>query len=267
MNQQYTILTFAIIILTVVLFLSCDKKTVTEPENGEDPEPFIPKELTFSEPFSIPVETSYPALLAVTDVDLNGLPDLLVANVSGSLYLTVISNPGGEVPVQQNIRLPAVSDITAGDFTANGYPDVIVPTGISDGSWYILSNDGTGSFSIAREEQLDTNRASIISSAAGHFNQNGNLDISFLTSSRYPMGLHMYNNLGDLEFKHELFKEIGFAFEHTAYDITGNGFDDIVVYSDWFSSLYLIVNNGDGTFQDGRLIDLEGDVMAWRWRI
>jgi len=113
-------------------------------------------------------------VIRLTDMDADGLPDLVVGTYDG---IWVLKNRGGLQFTSQKVSADYVSDLAADDFDGDGYPDLIVASG---GGFVVLHGDGNGGigkttpypgFSLSYFQLVDAEA-------------DGDLDIAFLEDDR-----------------------------------------------------------------------------------
>src|SRR5579872_1822831 len=111
--------------------------------------------------FSFHPAVSYPAQngsLATVSADFNGdgKPDLAVGNAASSSISIFLGNGDGSFSAGPVVTLGsacAVSAVAAGDFTADGLPDLLAVCGFQTSMWVAL-NSGGGQFAAPQATQL-----------------------------------------------------------------------------------------------------------------
>ncbi len=205
-------------------------------------------------------ESSKVQAIAVADVDLDGMPDLVALNeVTEEISLFVGRADGSFAPPQLigTADLPtavAVADltspfdsVTAGDIDGN--PDVVVADDIGGLQIFIGLGDGTFDPPDQLFDDLDT--VEIAAVATADFNGDGRDDLALLEA--FDGVYFLCNEEGTLqscptsvvfldEFSFDL-ADIGVG------DFNGGGLDVAVVDIDT-GEMYPIFGNGDGTFSE-----------------
>ena len=192
----------------------------------------------FSDGEWIPV-TGGAGCAAAADYNGDGRPDLAVATPTGVSILlgTGKANPAFKTGV--SLTLPAGCLVT-GDLNGDGIPDLLVP---SDGTVVAFLGNGDGTFT----------QASVTSTpsggylALGDFNHDGKLD--FATSGNL---LALGNGDGTFQTPTPFVPTVpleGFA-NITAGDVNNDGWPDVILTDDFYSNIYVLLNNQHGGFTE-----------------
>jgi hypothetical protein len=140
------------------------------------------------------------------------------------------------------------SAIGSGDFNNDGNEDLVFGANRNEPTRLGVSlGDGTGRFSPGpRFWHFDTYPFAI---AVGDFNRDGNLDLVSTTS---PFTLSVFLGQGDGSFKHvaDYSQFVDTPSEVLPADFNGDGILDLAVLMQ--GSPYILIGNGDGTFQKPR---------------
>jgi hypothetical protein len=206
---------------------------------------------------AIPAETDHSWGIGIADFNLDGFEDILVANSVGGGqasrgYTKLYVNQGngtfsiGSVPTEvDDVGRPAV-----GDFTGDGYPDVILP--VTGGQSLFWRNDGAGNLVDDTLNWMpDDTDYDYPVAVAGDFFNSGRLDVMMGGSLTQTV---IYQNTGSG------FNVIGAGPLPTATydtwglsvgDVNGDGWLDAALANGYSSgeSDALWLNNGDGTFR------------------
>ena len=153
-------------------------------------------------------------------------------------------------------------DLVVGD--SEGWSDSTCPFGM-----YVLVNDGTGSFDVHEFMHLDR---SVVAWNVGDMDGDGDLDgvmIARQKESTIEGEVLLLWNAGDGSFVQEpiccirrISRSIGGLAPRDdvrVADVDLDGDLDVVVVSAWDVAVWVWLNQGDGTFEDGGRYDLSGD--------
>jgi hypothetical protein len=223
--------------------------------------------------------------LAVTDIDGDGNMDLVVGAGQSGLYLPAINSQGITMFLMGNgdgtfrgapIYSHDAGDgyhgaFAAGDFNSDGNIDVLVPASGAGNSFtglQVLLGNGTGVLT----PQTNNTAAAPYFVAAADINGDGKLDAVGLTSTPNASGssdlafVTLRGN-GDGTFAMPISYVVGtpppngyFSSDLAMGDTRGTGKPDAVLYQN--GSLYLLANNGDGTFASPVLLDTENGFQS-----
>jgi hypothetical protein len=141
--------------------------------------------------------------------------------------------------------------LATGDFSNNGHADLVVANP-DDGTITLLMGQGDGSFASKLEHQLVT---SPIAFTVGDFDGDGNLDLGVLalTAARSHVLVVFFGN-GDGSFGRDTSYPIDNRFVVASLasgDFNGDGYLDLAVARTDYNTVQVLLNNGDGSFQDG----------------
>jgi hypothetical protein len=182
-----------------------------------------------------------PSHIVSSDVDLDGLDDLLISSDSiPALEVKINTFDKDTVQFRSNQTFSVFSNnaFACIDVNSDTYPDLMVASKISD-RVSIYLNDA-GNFSFAKEISVDTKR--ITSFVADDLDNDGLADFAC-------NGFEIYRNTGDLNFTREFSEKVGHIGQLIAVDLNNDGMKDIV------SSLGVIFyNRGDWNFEPVREI-------------
>lgn len=189
--------------------------------------------------------TSY---LAIADFNLDGKPDIAAAGV------VLLGNGNGTF---QGIQLGAVQDFSGvtvtGDFAKNGKPGVAM---LSNPQYfnnlYILSNNGAGALSLIHTYQLQQPGFAIVTT---DLNGDGNLDLVVFQTDPISTtwGYSVLLGNGDGSFQSPIFypqnvQANAYSYAVVVGDFNNDGKPDIAATLGGYSSLVVLLGNGDGTF-------------------
>src|SRR5205085_10059268 len=150
-------------------------------------------------PFST-VAPLNPVSAAVGDIDGDRLPDLVVANNTGTLSILLGDGHGGLAPAPGS-PMPAGGigpmSVGLGDFNGDGRPDVAVANN-SSGDVSVLLGVGAGRLVRAPGSPFSTGGYRPVALAVGDFNRDGRLDVTVANDSSGDQSLLLGDGQGRL---------------------------------------------------------------------
>jgi hypothetical protein len=198
--------------------------------------------------------------LAVTDVNGDGIPDLVFSTRSGILERLGNGDGTFQDPIFVNLpaNTPAQAILGVGDFNNDGQLDVVISNRPFEGESHALSvvlNNGDGTFATAPAFGTGANPLAI---AAGAFTSSGLPDI---VTVGFDGQAHVLLNNGDGTFRSGPTLSVpGVGTSVVVGDFNGDGQSDIAVFSrdeiGADSAVDVFLGNGDGTFQPAQVFDL-----------
>jgi hypothetical protein len=217
-----------------------------------------------------------PTSVRVADLDGSSEPDILVSNVDTTDTLQVLAgNANGtfQAPEEYAVGpglgtaylLAGYRQIGVADFTDNGELDVAVPN-YREGDVSVLLNNGDGGFLPQRTDDAVTNPDSLVT---GNFVARINV-VDMAVLENYPEGvgtsqLAILIGRGDGTFEPAVLYPTVFtqgAGPMVVGDFTGNGIDDIIVFSKNSDQAEIFLGNGNGTFQPGTVFNVGENTYA-----
>lgn len=199
----------------------------------------------FCPPTSLTVGTT-PAAIAATDLNADGLVDLLVANAGDGSLSVLLGSGGGfaaavEYPVGRSPIALVVSDLD-GDLK----PDVAVANGASD-SVSLLFNKGSGEFDLPAKS-VATQRGPV-SLAAADLNQDGKPEL--VLAALGAGAVSVLTQDGRRSYSESRVHPVGFLPRAlVAGDLNGDGRPDVAVTRRDAGTVNILLGVGDGSFQD-----------------
>jgi hypothetical protein len=204
--------------------------------------------------------SAIPTGFVTADLNGDGLTDVLSISATGNL-ITALGRGNGTFSVTDQIPAIANEFLLAGDFNADGHPDIIAilpsasSTTPSDSLLFFYKGNGDGSFQPA-SAPVDLHTTGAIHALAGDFNSDGNLDVIVSLSGN---ALVFIPGNGDGTFGTPVLfsaqTSTSSAGPPLTADLNNDGKPDLI----WNSSVYL--GSGDGTFRQQPL-GLIGTVLA-----
>ncbi len=218
---------------------------------------------------SVPVFPRLPAgdsvwELSVGDVNLDQIPDLLVANIgtpfpqflNGSVTVLTGDGEGGVHPAISHPAGDYVRNVAAGDFDGDLAPE-LVATNFSDETASVLFNDGFGGYGLPVALPVGANPEAV---AFADFDGDLHLDIAVtnygLGTAAASVTLLFGNGEGGISTTSTLALTGHAAVDLIAADLNGDEAPDLAVAcsgryyaGEWVHyGLYVRLNRGDGTF-------------------
>jgi hypothetical protein len=192
-----------------------------------------------------------PIAVAVVDVSRDGNPDVIVADLGGRAVGVLIGNGNGtfkpKVDVTTN-ALPAA--LAVADVDGDGKLDIVVANSGSDieGAASVLIGNGNGTFKPKVDFATGGFPGAI---AVADVNKDGKLDIVVASGSDSVVSVLLGNGNG--MFQDKVDYALGFAAVAVAIavvDVNRDGKLDIVAADNMTNRAFVLLNKGDGTFQD-----------------
>lgn len=213
--------------------------------------------INFLDPIPIGDKFIDPPLIsnvAVTDLDKDGLLDVIVCDCTANTVSYIRQNPAGvynESVLANNLIAPAHTQII--DFDNDGDNDIMVavlgllfPSNDKIGSVIVLENDGSSYFT----KRVIAERIARVSDVrAGDLDGDGDMDLA-VSQFGYDDGeTRWIENLGNWNFQSHILQYLSGPINVEIVDIDKDGDNDIVslVSQEW-EEIYLYINDGNGNF-------------------
>ncbi|HTD12686.1 MAG TPA: VCBS repeat-containing protein [Steroidobacteraceae bacterium] len=202
---------------------------------------------TFQQAVDYTVGTT-PISVAVGDFNGDGKPDIVVANQGSNNVSVLLGNGDGTFQQAVDYAVGASpASVAVGDFNGDGKLDITVANQGSNSVGVLLGN-GDGTFQQAVDYAVGANPISV---AVGDFNGDGTLDL-VVANSQLP-AFSVLLGKGDGSFETATNFGTTRAAAVAVGDFNGDGKLDLVAAGGSCKSgcpiLYLLLGNGDGTFQ------------------
>lgn len=184
-----------------------------------------------------------PTRVAIADVDQDGDPDLICLSYA-SKTVSVLRNDSAGSFVRADYAVDARPvGLAVADFDGDGYADIAVPTNIS-GMTALLYNSGDGTF-LRGTDLPKVGSVSPNGIVAADYDADGNPDLIITGLS----SIVIWRNLGNRSFGQCCtIGGMGFVLGISAADLDSDGDFDLLVVNNQLQ-LFVILSNGDGTFQ------------------
>ena len=182
--------------------------------------------------------------VAVSDFDLDGVPDLAVANQGDGTVSVFFGISGGGfrgIPAVPVSGSPLV--IATGDFNNDGLSDFVVA---GSGGITIGLNSGADTFTTTSFAGSE----SFFGLAVSDFNNDGNADLALVNNSG-KLAIFLGNGDGTFQTERDFFIPGTSPQRLAVGDFNGDGIPDVVVANIGDTDVSVFLGNGDGTFQGG----------------
>lgn len=182
----------------------------------------------------------------VTDLNGDGIPDLVLGSNQVSIYLGNADGTytkGATISIQQ---APTSYPIIAADFNGDGIPDLAVPLYGSNDIAILLGN-GDGTFGAPIMASIPSSFADITQMVVGDFNGDGVPDLAVIDNDSSSVDILLGS--GDGSFTSEAINPpiSGTPSYIATGDFNGDGKTDLAVVENG-GTIGILLGNGDGTF-------------------
>jgi hypothetical protein len=192
-----------------------------------------------------------PSAAKVADLDGDGLNDIAVVNLQGSLQVLYNDGAGSFARVTHDGLWPSTSstlDVDVGDLNGDGRNDIAVAFTTQQGAVSVLLNQGNRSFSAPVNYDVCSASRGV---AVGDVDRDGDKDLADIGACS-KAGILVNNGLGAFTFagtygSGSASKSIALA------DFNSDGANDIAYVNQTVGgTVTVLFNNGNGTFGDAR---------------
>jgi plastocyanin len=197
----------------------------------------------------------------VADLNGDGKPDLIAGTTNG--IVTMIGNGDGtfQAPstialgISSNPQTPDPAGVVVGDFNNDGKLDVVAAgnfefgvSAVQQATLAVLLGNGDGTFQSATFSGSGPVGRAIVS---GDFNRDGKLDVAYIDQAG-ELNVFLGNGGGTFQQLPSAFVS-AFGFSRpdriVVADFNNDGAPDIAISDYAFGNVYVLLGNGDGTFQ------------------
>lgn len=206
---------------------------------------------TFQSPVQFPAEDGADGWIALADVNHDGHLDILSANTTGDISISLGS--GGGVFEQPYSYLAGTSPrwIGAANFLGHGFSDIVV---IAEDRLALFPDTADGKY--GAEPTIDLNQTALGNPVLADFNGDGNLDAAVLS---YGPSISILLGDGKGGFANGTAASAGpVPVTLITADFNGDGKPDLAVADGQTGLVYILRGNGDGTFSAGATVPLPG---------
>ncbi len=200
------------------------------------------------------IDTPQVSNVAVTDLDKDGLTDVVVCDTKNNTVSWIRQYPLGtytEMVIMKDVVAP--SHVIAFDFDKDGDLDIIVgalgflyPTNDKLGSVILLENDGHSHF---KKHIIVDEIARVTDVRAGDLDGDGDMDLAVAQFGYSDGETRWIENLGNWKFNSHVLQHLSGPMNVILNDVDKDGDLDIVslVSQEW-EEIYCFVNDGKGRF-------------------
>jgi hypothetical protein len=198
---------------------------------------------TFSEPVQFPAG-SFPGKIVVSDVNSDGLEDVIVASTNSYAVSVLFGNGDGSLAPRVEYFLgAAVASVTVGDMNGDGIPDLLASLNGVDVSFEQLAGGPVGTFG-SPTDWGDTH--TIYSTiAVSRLDPDDHLDVVMVDVFYKTVEVYRGNGNGTFSAA-AVYSDGSTPADVAVADFYGRGSNDIAVAGD--TSVKLLESLGDGTF-------------------
>jgi hypothetical protein len=199
----------------------------------------------------------YPVSVAVSDVNGDGIPDIITANLTDDTVSVLPGNGDGTFGPARSYDVGTYpQSVAVADVNGDGKPDLIT-IGFSGVS--VLLSNGDGTFQSA----VQTPAGRAFSGTIGDFNRDGRIDV--VTANGFANSVSVLLGNGDGTFQNAGSFAAGTnPYSVAAADVNGDGQLDLVTANSRSNDVSVLLGNGDGTFASPRsfAVDTYPDSVA-----
>jgi hypothetical protein len=201
--------------------------------------------------------SALPYSVAIGDLNGDGRPDVVTANIWADTVSVLLGNGDGTLqPKQDYATGSAPRAVAIGDLNGDGKPDLVAP---SAGAVSVLLGNGDGTFQAKQDYATGAGPFSV---SIGDLNGDGLPDIVTSNYGSQNVSVLLGNGDGTFQAKHDYATGAPNPDSVAVADVNGDGVPDLVTANqNWGSSwsysaepagISVLLGNGDGTFQTAR---------------
>lgn len=194
--------------------------------------------------------TAYPEGVAVADVNGDGRQDIITANINGNSVSVLLGNGNGTFQTRTNYSAGVESnpyELAIADVNGDNRPDVITANSYS-GTVGVLLGNGDGTFKAVTTYAAGKQTESV---AVADINGDNKPDIITANSVSSTIGVLLGNGNGTFQAvtAYRTGDSRSSPYGVAVADINGDGRSDIVFTDGYYSTVGVLLGNGNGTFQ------------------
>ncbi|HEY8748037.1 MAG TPA: FG-GAP-like repeat-containing protein, partial [Tepidisphaeraceae bacterium] len=194
---------------------------------------------------------SHPRSVALTDINGDGKPDLVVANFSGNSLAVMLGNGNGTFTSQQTYAVGAIHtygmSLVVMDVNGDGKKDAVIASTGATGVVSVLLGNGNGTFAPQNTFSAGPNTYAV---AVADVNGDSKMDLAVADNSSQNGSVGILLGNGNRTFQALQTVSSGtYPQSIAAGDVTGDGKPDLVAGLYGTNQLSLMVGNGNGTFK------------------
>jgi len=210
--------------------------------------------------YSVGALGALPSQIVTGDFNRDGNLDLAVADTLKGGVAILLGNGDGTFQTARHLQVNAPNAIGVADVNGDGIPDLIALGYAQSSPLSVFLGNGDGTFTVKSRFLV---AGSPIALTIADFNGDGKLDVAVANSNEFANPkksgyISVFFGHGDGTFALAGHYNAGKSpWSLAAADLNGDGRPDLVVASDNFASqydthtLFILLNNGDGTFTNG----------------
>lgn len=188
--------------------------------------------------------------VAITDVNGDGIPDVIISDGSGSAAGVRVLLNDGHGSLAADLSYPSETgagsgpvSVSVADINGDGKPDLVTANG-RDGTVSVLINNGDGTFAVPVTYPAGTDPVAV---AVGDVNGDGLPDLAVADSAGNSVQVLLNDGAGGFAAPVAI-PDGSNPVAVILADVNGDGHTDIVVADQGDSKVAILIGAGDGTF-------------------
>jgi hypothetical protein len=196
-----------------------------------------------------------PRAIVAADVNGDGIPDLVVANLGGRSIGVLLSNGNGTFQPQRTFAVGTFqsypTSVAVADINGDGKQDLIVAYDSFSGSVSVLLGNGNGTFQPQQVFPAGTNPYSV---AVADVNGDNKQDIVVANNGAGSSVSVLLGNGNGTFQPRQSFQTDPYPRSVAIADVNGDGKPDLITANYSSNDLSVLLGNGNGTFQPQRVL-------------